>query len=48
MRMVSRWRMQRMHANAQNLIMYMFKKAKIWAIRNQNIFRRLVPADDLK
>ena len=39
----------RMHASIQSLIIDMFKKAKIWAIREpQNMFHGLVPADILK
>ena len=40
---------QRMHASIQSLIIDIFKKAKIWAIREpQNIFHGFVPADILK
>ena len=40
---------QRMHASFQSLIVDMFKKAKIWAIREpQNMFHGLVPAEILK
>ncbi len=40
---------QRMHASIQSLIIDMFKKAKIWAIRDpQNMFHGLVPAEILK
>ena len=36
-------------ASIQSLIIDMFKKAKIWAIREpQNMFHGLVPADILK
>ena len=39
----------RMHASIQSLIIDMFKKAKIWAIREpQNMFHGLVPAEILK
>jgi len=39
----------RMHASIQSLIIDMFKKAKIWAIREpQNIFHGLVPAEIIK
>ena len=39
----------RMHARIQSLIVDMFKKAKIWAIREpQNMFHGLVPAEILK
>ncbi len=39
----------RMHARVQSLIFDMFKKAKIWAIREpQNMFHGLVPAEILK
>jgi len=38
-----------MHASIQSLIIDMFKKAKIWAIREpQNMFHGLVPAEILK
>jgi len=38
-----------MHANIQSLIVDMFKKAMIWAIREpQNMFHGLVPAEILK
>ena len=39
----------RMHARIQSLIVDMFKKVKIWAIREpQNMFYGLVPAEILK
>jgi len=39
----------RMHASIQSLIIGMFKKTKIWAIREpQNMFHGLVPAEILK
>ena len=39
----------RMHASIQSLIIDMFKKAKIWAIREpQNMSHGLVPAEILK
>jgi len=39
----------RMHASIQSLIIDVFKKAKIWAIREpQNMFHGLVPAEILK
>ena len=39
----------RMHASIQSLIIDIFKKARIWAIREpQNMFHGLVPADILK
>ena len=39
----------RMHASIQSLVIDMFKKAKIWAIREpQNMFHGLVPAGVLQ
>jgi len=40
---------RRMHASIQSLIIDMFQKTKIWAIREpQNMFHGLVPAEILK